>query len=334
MEKFSDSDFWRGIILYGLNAATYKIALGKILIELSDQGVEKVDWDLLSKSFFDSYYDRIANRIHMPQQSTPGRWTVMESIVKTHLTGNISKTEAIERVGREAFDNVIPRFQTIGRDKDIVADKFYEFKLGKELIIKDSLHEIVAHYKKDLLTEIDARWSLLEGAFSLKRGNFQLQNDVLDIYLSKGYERTNITGNIPFLKGYQGNTCFYCGENIPEGDTHVDHVLPRAILNHDEIWNLVLSHSTCNLNKSDFVIGPHYVEKLIARNENIMGSNHPWKDKIKTALGSTPGKRKATLKWHYENVKTSLNNNFWGGISGYNPSTDPFYKRLITKLNN
>ena len=61
MEKFSDSDFWRGIILYGLNAATYKIALGKILIELSDQGVEKVDWDLLSKSFFDSYYDRIAS---------------------------------------------------------------------------------------------------------------------------------------------------------------------------------------------------------------------------------------------------------------------------------
>ena len=160
-----------------------------------------------------------------------------------------------------------------------------------------------------------------------------MANDIRDIYLKDGYQRTNLTSNIPFLKGYQGNTCFYCGEAIDD-TIHVDHVLPRQVVNHDEIWNLVLSHADCNLLKSDKVVGPHFIDKLVARNENIMGSNHPWKHKIAKSLGDTPQRRKSTLREHYHNVKTVLGNYYWGGSDSYNPATDPFYKRLITVLNN
>jgi hypothetical protein len=99
--------------------------------------------------------------------------------------------------------------------------------------------------------------------------------------------RKPLSNNIPFLKGYQGNVCFYCGEHIDDSDIHVDHVLPRQVVRHDEIWNLVLSHSLCNLHKDDFLVSKHYLEKLILRNENIMGSNHPWKKKISETLGAT-----------------------------------------------
>jgi hypothetical protein len=141
-------------------------------------------------------------------------------------------------------------------------------------------------------------------------------------------------GNIPFLQGYQRNTCFYCGEPISAGDIHVDHVLPRQVILHDEIWNLVLSHSLCSEQKSDRLVGSHFLEKLIARNENIMGSNHPWKKKISEVLGVTPQQRASKLKWHYQNIKGVLGNSYWGGAESYNPSTDEFYKRLITVLNN
>ena len=332
--NFTDSDYWRGIILYGLNAATYKIALGKTLIDLSQQGLNTVSWDQLSEQFLKEYLKRLSSDKTMPQQSNPNRWTVMERIVKNYQLDKLSFPEAIDEVGRKAFGDVIPRFQTIGTDTRVVKDMFYEFYPGQKLILTDELHRIVEREKDSLLSELDARWSLLEGAFSLKRGQFELQNDILDIYLKNGHERTNLTGNIPFLKGYQGNTCFYCGESIQAGDVHVDHVLPRTILNHDEVWNLVLSHSTCNLNKEDFVVGPHYFEKLEMRNENIMGSNHPWKQKISASLGLTPSARKASLRRHYENVKTALNNNYWGGHPSYNPATDPFFKRLITVINN
>ena len=39
--------------------------------------------------------------------------------------------------------------------------------------------------------------------------------------------------------------------------------------------DLVLSHRLCNLHKSDSLVGKHYLQKLLARNENIIGSNHP-----------------------------------------------------------
>ena len=105
-------------------------------------------------------------------------------------------------------------------------------------------------------------------------------------------------------------------------------------MNHDQVWNLVLAHEICNLSKSDKLVGPHFLEKLIVRNENIMGSNHPWKAKIALDLGDTKEKRKTSLNKHYENTKTVLGKNYWGNDSHYNPSNDAFYKRLITKLNN
>jgi hypothetical protein len=96
----------------------------------------------------------------------------------------------------------------------------------------------------------------------------------------------------------------------------------------------VLAHRACSLQKLDHLVGEHFILKLIARNENIMGSNHPWKKRIADMLGASPAARAKKLYWHYSNVKAVLGSNYWGGSEGYNPETDPFYRRLITRLNN
>jgi hypothetical protein len=257
----------------------------------------------------------------------------MERVVKELKIGSITYDEAIDKVAREGLDNVIPRFHTIGTDKTLVKDHFYTFNYGKELTLKDSLLGFSEKQFKKLEEEFTARWSLLEGAFTINQTNFDLANDIREIYLREGCDRTPLTTNIPFLEGYQGNVCFYCGESLYD-DIHVDHVLPRQVVCHDEMWNLVLSHGTCNLLKSDKLVGPLFIKKLIARNENIMGSNHPWKYKISEALGTTLRKRASSLNKHYENVKKVLGTNYWGGVKSYNPATDPFYRRFITVLNN
>ena len=333
MDKFEDVDYWKGIVLYGLNQATYKIALGKTILELASEGKETIEWHQLSKVYLDTYIERLKTSVN-PQQSNPSRRTKMERIVDSLNKGLIDYNGAVNLVATEAFNDVIPRFQTIGTDKDIVGEKFYHFDFGKRIYLHDSTFLINEASKQELSDELEARWSLLEGAFSLAHGDYKLSNDVRDVYLENSYSRTNITGNIPFLQGYQGNTCFYCGEKIGDKDIHVDHVLPRQFIQHDEIWNLVLSHSICNMNKNDSLIGKHYFEKLVARNENIMGSNHPWKKKIADALGDTPKKRNKIMLYHYENAKIVLNNNYWENSPKYNRETDPFFKRLITKLNN
>ena len=227
----------------------------------------------------------------------------------------------------------MPRFQNLGR-RAAFDGLFYDFNDGHDLVITDDLLTLSHTNRDELDAELDARWGLLEGAFKIGADSFQLNNDLRLIYIENSYERTNITKNIPFLQGYQGNTCFYCCEPISEGDIYVDHVLPRQVLQHDEIWNLALAHSLCNGQKTDRLIGPHFREKLGARNENIMGSNHPWKKKIEAALGKTKAQRKKTTEDHYANVSQILGWNYWGGDSGYSPENDPFFKRLITVMNN
>jgi hypothetical protein len=331
--NFDDADYWKAIVLYGLNQATYKIGLGKTIIELASEGANEIDWSTLSVAYFNTYLQRLTKN-PLPQQNNPSRRTVMERIVESYQLGKINFNEAVTRVETEAFNDVVPRFQTIGTDRSIVGEKFYHFEHGKKLYLHDSVFKIEQERSAELLDELDARWGLLEGAFSIIHGNWELTNDVRDIYIRNGYERTNITHNIPFLQGYQGNICFYCAEEMVQGDIHVDHLIPRQFMQHDEIWNLVLSHSLCNMHKSDSLVGKHYLEKLIARNENIMGSNHPWKKKIADSLGTSPLMRAKAVWKHYDNARIALKNRFWENSPSYNRETDPFFRKLITQLNN
>jgi hypothetical protein len=333
MTDFSTKDYWKALILYGLNQATYKIALGKTLLSLANSGQSTVPWDLLSKEFFLQYQQRLTQESPMPQQATTSRQTVMERIVALHQSGKLSLEDAVQEVGNNAFGDVIHRFDNLGNDESFKG-KFYRFDFGKELVLTDELHVITESSLVELEEELEARWGLLEGAFYIQQENYTLSNDLRLTYLENGYKRKNISQNIPFLQGYQGNICFYCGEPVQAGDIHVDHVLPRQVMHHDEIWNLVLSHSFCNEHKSDKLVGEHYMRKLIARNENVVGSNHPWKKKIMGSLGKTPDARRSALQKHYDNARSVLGAHYWGGLPSYNPSTDPFYKRMITVLNN
>lgn len=122
--------------------------------------------------------------------------------------------------------------------------------------------------------------------------NAELINDIKKFYLLKGYERTDITYMKDMLNGYQEGCCFYCGELLDPDEIHVDHVILRTFLCHDESWNLVLTHGSCNEQKTDFLPNRYYIQKLVDRNERLIKSNHPLIQRIKNSLGATPAKRK------------------------------------------
>lgn len=331
MSNFTADEYWKALVLYGLNQATYKIALGKVLLKLAHEGKTSVTWNDLADEFLSQYRIRLEST-DMPQQNNPSRKTVMETIVSKVKAG-LDYDSAVTEVGRKGFNEVIPRFDTLlGLDE--TKAMFYEFDFGKSILLKDSIHSLVEVKFDELNTELDARWGLLEGAFRIAHNHdYSLANEIREIYIRNATDRKPLTSVISFLQGYQANRCFYCGESLFE-PIHVDHVLPRQVLMTDDLWNLVLSHQLCNLNKSDRLVSPYFIQKLIARNENIMGSNHPWKQKIANDIGVTPERRRKTVEWHYENVATVLGRNYWGGSEGFNPESDPFFKNLITRINN
>jgi hypothetical protein len=55
------TDYWRSIILYGRNVATYKIALGQVLLGAAARGKSTISFPELAADFFRAYRERLGN---------------------------------------------------------------------------------------------------------------------------------------------------------------------------------------------------------------------------------------------------------------------------------
>lgn len=104
-------DRWRAVTLYGRNVATYKIALGKVLLDLGASEKTSVDMPELAEAFLDVYQTRLAEP--RPQINIPGRRTLMETVVAGLTADTLERHQAVEIVAREGFNDVVPRFHTL-----------------------------------------------------------------------------------------------------------------------------------------------------------------------------------------------------------------------------
>jgi 5-methylcytosine-specific restriction endonuclease McrA len=324
-EPLGAIDYWRSIILYGLNTATYKLALAEALFLAQSRGETTLSYGQLGRLFYELYRERV--QAGRPQLVTPGRETVVERVLRGIASGKYAEDEAVAMLARDAFGDVVPRFHTVG--KAPIPVRFFE-ATPSGLVLTDALFRLWSDAVQPdaLRAETVARWDLLEGAFTVYRTrDTRLVNDVLRYYLLRGHQRTDLTPLRPVLHGYQGGLCFYCLEPLDPTTAHVDHLIPRQVLQHDEVWNLVLAHYLCNASKSNWLPGRGYLEKLWWRNEHLIASRHPLQRQVVAALGTTPAERRRRLLWHYENAEQVIGRT-WSQAVGYDPAHDPLYKKL------
>lgn len=335
-------DYWRAIVLYGKYVATYKVALAACLISFAEAGTTRVTMSELAAAFFHCYRERLANS--QPQQSNPARKTILERTVEAYHTGMLSETGAIEQVAQQGFGDVVPRFHTVNGAPLTV--QFYE-TTNQGLVLTDSLltlfHETA---RVDLQREVASRWDLLEAAFAMHLPVEVLGTDAHMLYRTNGSERVDITGCVPVLNGYQNGSCFYCGDFLDiDFDTdhtdqtdhavyianavHVDHVIPRTFLRHDEIWNLVLAHDACNLAKRALLPAYSYLEKLYERNEYYIASNHPIKRHLLQQTGETSAKRRQFLEQTYREAERVLIH-IWPGMAAGLQRPNPLMPLRLT----
>ena len=319
---------WRAVVLYGRNTGTHKMALARCLAQFVQEDRTRISLDELSEAFLAIYEDRLVSG--MPQLLDPTRMHVVERTIGRLQEGAIDRAEAIDRIGRLGFRDVVPRFHTVFDGS--IPVPFYEQHPDGGLVLSDAAFAVLGDAQVPaLLEELDARWSLLEAAFSMNREPGVLANDVRAIYLARGYDRTAITHLRPILHAYQEGRCFYCGEMIPLGEGHVDHVIPRQFLMNDEVWNLVLAHEFCNALKSDQLPSAEFIRRLGNRNEHLIASNHPLKRHIIEQLGATPAQRARALHRIYEDAKVVIRRE-WTGLPGREPGTSEFYRRIVRSL--
>lgn len=310
--------YWRSAILFGRNVASYKLALGNALLELSKEGHERVTLAELAVPFSRSLTEHLKLS---DRQATSSSSKFLDSC-RSFNRDEISKDQLVAVTVRLGFNNVIDAFHVVNQAE--IPIRFFiderrsstrGIRLTDELL---ALHE--NPHSIDLPNEVESRWRLVETAWSLALPSHVLSvrydslNQLLIVDDGK-QRRRDITRCRDALNGYQKGRCFYCQAETLLGQVDVDHFLPHLLSqqgivpNIDGIWNLVLACSQCNRSEGGkFARLPElrFLEKLHRRNEYLISSYLPLREILMAQTGSTRTERRQFLNKAWNDARAVL----------------------------
>ncbi|WP_415886605.1 HNH endonuclease [Neptuniibacter sp. QD37_6] len=322
------SSYWRSIILFGRNSASYKFALAKSLIELSDRnGSDLVMLEQLAEPFSRHLCEHL---ILADKQGNRASGKFLNTC-RDFNAGQISKDELIGQTSKLGFVNVIDAFHVVNTED--VPERFFidERKQNGGIRITDALHVLFSEdVNRSLLDETEARWRLVETAWdlNLSRNLISVDHDHESgrLLTQAGNRRVDITSSRDALNGYQRGKCLYCFDEISLGPgsdklADVDHFLPHRLKltkqfsNLDGVWNLALSCQTCNRGESgkfDRLPSRTLLKRLHKRNEYLITSHHPLRETLIRQTGINTQQRIQFLQDCYDRASMYLNpNSVW-----------------------
>jgi hypothetical protein len=334
----SVEDYWRGIILFGRNVASYKFALAQSLLELAPQGKSLITLDELAQVYARHTLEHL-RLCDSQSQQTNAPYPFLEAC-RRYNRGELSYEELIAITAKEGFKVVLDKFHNVNQGETPVRFFVDERRGAKAIALTDELFEMLESDRAlNLPQEVDARWRLVETAWELKVSrhliNVDYDADLELLFVQRPMSRTNITSCRSALNGYQKGKCFYCFGDISivggTGDlTDVDHFFPRVLINYriahpiDGIWNLVLACVSCNRGvggKFDQLPQFRFLERLNTRNEFLIGSHHPLRETLIQQTGNSELKRRSFLRGNYSAAKTGrLINSNWQPAFEYPPA--------------
>lgn len=304
--------YYRSIVLFGRNVASYKFALGKSLLEIAPLGKNQVTLEELAVPFSKHICEHIAKS---PKQATSKSSTFLEACSNFN-SGSITHDELISTTVKLGFNNVIDAFHVV--NNGAIPIEFYKKEYNgrnKKIILTDDLFELnQVAYSGNFLEETESRWNLVETAWELKISpnlmNVEYDDAKKIFVVNDKLRRKDVTSARGALNGYQKGKCFYCYDDISvesnsSNTCDVDHFFPHMLqllipkVNLNGVWNLVLTCNSCNRGEDGkFAKVPalKYLERLHKRNEYLISSHHPLKETIINQTGKTVEERIAFLR--------------------------------------
>ena len=309
-------NYWRAIILFGRNVASYKFALGKSLLEMAQAGKTVVPLSDLALPFA----RHVSDHLKLADKQATSRSSQFLDSCRKFNRGELSQDELAEATVRLGFNNVIDAFHTVSNG-EVGVRFFTDERAGpqKGIRLTDDILRLTELYQhRNLPYEIEARWRLVETAWELDLPAHALAIAYDDeagclIAESRLRRRTSITSCRDALNGYQKGKCFYCFGNVSlvegaEDLADVDHFFPHRLKGFsvadpvDGVWNLILACQTCNRGaegKFDRMPEVSYLQRLHRRNEYLIDSHHPLRETLILQTGQTEQARRAFLQAAY-----------------------------------
>lgn len=304
-------NYWRAIILFGRNSASYKFAFARAMIDLKKSNKSSFSLDELAEPYARHLCQHLKNS---PKQITSKSSKFLDSL-QQYNAQEISHSEMIEKTVRFGFNNVIDAFHNVHESE--VGARFYvdERRAGKGIELTDNFWKLTENLQFDNLEqEVESRWRLVETAWennisrNLMLIDYEHTSQTL-IGVNK-IKRVSVTSARSALNGYQKSRCFYCYREISvisgaEELADVDHFFPHKLKVCDAekpidgVANLVLSCQNCNRGskgKFDQLPSKILLERLYDRNEYLITSHHPLKETLIAQTGNTSKKREVFLQ--------------------------------------
>jgi len=314
-------NYWRSVILFGRNVASYKFALSKSLIDLSQTQSDLITLDDLAVPYAKNICDHLKET---DKQATSSSSRFLDECRKFNQ-GDMSEASLANAAVKLGFNNVIDAFHNVNQGE--LPTRFFidERRANKGIRLTDDFFELFSdHNQKSLYHETEARWRLVETAWSLNmsRNLITVQHDADQqlLFTQSSNRRIDITSCRDALNGYQKGRCFYSFKhiNILSGDpscADVDHFFPHILKgeegfsNINGVWNLVLSSQKCNRGEGGkFAKLPslQLLSRLHKRNEYLITSHHPLRESLIQQTGKDELARRHFLQNMYTQAKAIL----------------------------
>ena len=307
-------NFWRAIILFGRNSASYKFALAHALYDLSFKKQSLISLEELAAP----YAEHLCKHLNThPKQATSATSSFLDKL-KLYNQGVTSKEEMLDQTVRLGFNNVIDAFHNVHGGE--VGARFFldERKESQGIRLTDDFFRLTEQSQfENLRKETNARWRLVESAWENKLSNrlMLVEYEETDSTLVGVNEvkRVSVTSARPALNGYQKGRCFYCYKYIStvsgsDECADVDHFFAHRLKACDPIKpidgvaNLVLACKDCNRGengKFDRLPSINLLDRLYSRNEYLISSHHPLRETLIAQTGSSAKKRQEYLQDAY-----------------------------------
>lgn len=312
-------NYWRGIILFGKNVASYKFALASALYEVKRDGSDLV----LLEDLALPYSAHICRHLqHAPKQVTSRSSKYLATCAQFNAN-EVGPDDLRSITVRRGFDNVIDAFHNVNNGE--IEKRFFidERKTHKGIRLTDNFYRLTERLQfRNLAHETEARWRLVEQAWAMNvsRNLIAVEYDAQEqqLFSITRDRRITITSCRDSLNGYQKGRCFYCNApvSLQTGDANladVDHFIPwllrDRVANINGVWNLVLACKNCNrgkLGKSSHVPSMKLLERLHARNEYFINSHLPLRETLIQQTGKAEPQRRDFLNRVWNTAQQTL----------------------------
>lgn len=312
-------NYWRGIILFGKNVASYKFALANALYDLKREGSDLILLEDLAVPFSAHLCRHLE---HAPKQVTSKNSQFLAACTQFNA-GELDHNALRATTVKRGFNNVLDAFHNVNNGE--IGKRFFidERKTHKGIRLTDDFYRLTERPQfQNLIHETDARWRLVEQAWamSVSRNLIAVEYDADDqqLFSVTGTRRVTITSCRDSLNGYQKGHCFYCYAPVSlqtgnDALADVDHFLPwlarDRVKNINGVWNLVLACKHCNRGKqgkSSHVPSIKLLNRLHDRNEYFINSHLPLRETLIRQTGKTEAQRRDFLNQVWNTAQQTL----------------------------